>query len=216
MKTRRIIIAAMIALSMTACARQLPTGTMEYSTAFERSVPAGQTLPGTDIKYIGKTEQGAEMSIGGQPTLKQTLDSLSWQGVVAPGVAIKYSLRVLTFDSQSLRAGGTAQVTVSNTNPVAVPVTALPQDALAFDGLITYDVPKGKVIPGTTITYLGKTSDGAQIGGIEGYPYRKEADSIVWTGQLTDKVFSNLDMRVIYFSNTSLRVTGTVKLLVTP
>jgi hypothetical protein len=214
MKIRWLIITAVIVLA--ACARQLPSGALGYSTAFERSIPAGQTLPGTDIEYVGKTDQGAEMSIGGQTALKQALDSLTWQGAVTPDVTVDYSLRVLTFDSQSLRAGGTAQVTISNTHPVAVSATALPQDALTFNGLVTYDVPKGQTIPGTTIIYDGKTPDGAQLGGIEGYPYRNEADSIVWTGQLADKVFSDLDLRVLYFNDSSLRVTGTVKLYITP
>ena len=71
MKTRWFIVAIVAALSLVACTRQLPPGVIEYSTAFERSIEAGQTLPGTDIKYIGKTEQGAQMSIGGQSALKR-------------------------------------------------------------------------------------------------------------------------------------------------
>jgi hypothetical protein len=216
MKIYRIIIAAMIMLSMTACARQLPTGTMEYSTAFERSIPAGQTLPGTDIKYIGKTEEGAQMSIGGQTAIKRTLDSLTWHGDVAPGVNIDYSLRVLTFDSQSLDAGGTAKVVITNATPQAVSPTSLPNDALTFKGVVSYNVPKGKTIPGTTITYEGKTPDGAQLGGIEGYAFRQEADSILWTGQLADKVFLGLDLRVALFTDSSLRTTGTATLFIAP
>jgi len=79
--------------------------------------PGRQTLPGTDIKYIGKTEQGAQMTIGGQQALKRALDSLTWRGQVAPGVTIDYNLRVITFDSQSLQAGGTAKVVVSDSSP---------------------------------------------------------------------------------------------------
>jgi hypothetical protein len=216
MKIHRIIVAAMITLSMTACARQLPTGTMEYSTAFERSIPAGQTLPGTDIKYIGKTEEGAQMSIGGQTAIKRTLDSLAWHGDVAPGVNIDYSLRVLTFDAQSLDAGGTAKVVITNAAPQAVSSTSLPNDALTFKGVVSYNVPKGKTIPGTTIIYEGKTPDGAQLGGIEGYAFRQEADSILWTGQLADKVFLGLDLRVVLFTDSSLRTTGTATLFIAP
>jgi len=216
MRTHWIIIAALVALSLAACARQLPAGAMEYSTAFERNIPAGQTLPGTDIKYIGKTEQGAQMSIGGQTAIKRTLDSLTWHGDAAPGVNIDYSLRVLTFDSQSLEAGGTAKVIITSVKPQAVSPTSLPKDAPTFKGVVSYNVSKGKTIPGTTISYEGKTPNGAQLGGIEGYALRNEADSILWTGKLSDKVFLGLDLRVVLFTDTSLRTTGTATLYIVP
>jgi hypothetical protein len=216
MKTHWIIVAALVVLSVTACARQLPTGTMEYSTAFERDIPAGQTLPGTDIKYVGKTEQGAQMSIGGQTAVKRALDSLTWHGDVAPGVNVDYSLRILTFDSQSLDAGGTAKVIITSVKPQAASPTSLPKDALTFKGIVSYNVPQGKTIPGTTITYEGKTPDGAKLGGIEGYALRKEADSILWTGRLADKVFLGLDLRVVLITDSSLRTTGTATLFIAP
>jgi hypothetical protein len=217
-KARWFVIAAITinVIVLAACARQLPAGTMQYSTAFERRIAAGETLPGTDIKYIGKTDQGAQMSIGGQAALKRVLDSLAWHGDAAPGVSIDFNLRVITYDSQSLQAGGTAQVTVSDTNPKAVPESALPKDALTFKGLVTYNVPISKTIPGTTITYEGKTPDGAKLGGIEGYAFRQEADSIVWTGQLADKVFLELGLRLVAFNDRSMRTTGTATLYIKP
>ena len=216
MKIHWIIIAALVALSVTACARQLSTGAMQYSTAFERNIPTGQTLPGTDIKYIGKTEQGAQMSIGGQTAIKRSLDSLTWHGDVAPGVNVDYSLRILTFDSQSLDTGGTAKVVLASVKPQAASPTSLPKDALTFKGVVSYNVPKGKTIPGTTISYEGKTPDGAKLGGIEGYALRKQADSILWTGRLADKVFLGLDLRVVLFTDSSLRTTGTATLYIVP
>ena len=216
MKTHWIIVVALVALSVAACARELPTGAMEYSTAFERNIPAGRTLPGTDIKYIGKTEQGAQMSIGGQIAIKRALDSLTWHGDAAPGANVSLSLRVLTFDSQSLDTGGTAKVVLTSVKPQAVASTSLPKDALTFKGIVNYDVPQGKTIPGTTITYDGKTPDGAKLGGVEGYALRKEADSILWTGRLADKVFLGLDLRVVFFTDSSLRTTGTATLYIMP
>lgn len=216
MRTRWLFLFVMAAMALAACVRELPAGTMEYSTAFERGIPVGQALPGTDIKYIGKTEQGAQMTIGGQQALKRTLDSLNWRGQVAPGVTIDYNLRVITFDSQSLQAGGTAKVVVSDAKPQAVPVTALPQDVPTFKGVVTYNVPKGKVVPGTTITFDGKTPDGAQLGGLDGYPFRKTADSIAWTGQLAERVFLELDLRLVTFSEDAMQVTGTATLYLKP
>lgn len=211
-----VILAIIITLGMTACTEQLSSGAMEYSTAFEHSIPAGQALPGTDIKYVGKTDQGAQMSIGGQTALKRTLDSLAWRGEPAPGVSVDYNLRVVSFDDKVLQAGGTARVVVNDAKAQAVSPSSLPKDALTFKGVVTYNVPQGKTIPGTTIAYDGKTSDGAKLGGIEGYAFRKEADSIAWFGKLTDKCFLELDLRLLVYTDSAMQVTGTATLYLKP
>ena len=211
-----IIIAAIVTLGASACAQQLPSSAMEYSTAFERGIPAGQSLPGTDVKYLGKTEQGAQMSIGGQTALKQTLDSLTWHGEPVPGVSVDYNLRVISFDDKVLQTGGTAKVIINNAEAQAVSPASLPQDALTFKGVVTYNVPQGKTIPGTTITYDGKTPDGAKLGGIEGYAFRKEADSIAWLGKLSDKCFLELDLRLLVYTDSAMQVTGTATLYLRP
>jgi len=189
---------------------------MEYSTAFERAIPAGQSLPGTDIIYLGKTDQGAQMSIGGQAAHKRTFDSLTWRGEPATGVSVNYNLRIIAFDDKSLETGGTAKVVVSNAKAQAVSPASLPQDALTFKGVVTYNVPQGKTIPGTTITYDGKTPDGAKLGGIEGYALRKEADSIAWVGKLSDKCFLQLDLRLLVYTSSAMQVTGTATLYLKP
>ena len=216
MKLRRFILVAVLMLSLAACNPQSPSGGMEYTTAFEHDIPVGQAIPGTDIKYLGKTDQGAQVSIGGQVALKRVFDSLSWHSEPATGVKIDYNLRVISYDANSLKAGGTAQVVIGDATPKAVSASSLPKNALTFKGAAAYVVAKGKTIPGTTITYNGKTSDGAQLGGIEGYPFRQEADSIAWTGQLADKVFLQLDLRVVLFTDNLLQVTGTTTLYLTP
>ena len=216
MKSRWLVLIAIVTLSVSACAQQLPSGAMEYSTAFEREIPAGQSLPGTDIQYLGKTDQGAQMSIGGQAALKRALDSLTWRGEPVPGVSADYDLRIISFDDKVLQTGGTAKVVVSNAKAEAVSPASLPKDALTFKGVVTYRVPKGKTIPGTTITYDGKTSDGAKLGGIEGYAFRKEADSIAWVGKLSDKCFLQLDLRLLAYTDSAMQVTGTATLYLTP
>lgn len=216
MRTRWLFLVVILALTLAACDQQPASSALEYSTAFEGSVSPGQTLPGTDVKYIGKTEQGAQMTIGGQVALKRTLDSITWKGEAAPGVILDYNLRVTTFDAQSLNALGTAKITVSNPKPKAVAATSLPKDAAVFKGVVTYDVPRGKTIPGTTVTYDGKTPDGAKLGGIEGYALRKTADSIVWLGQLADKLWLELDLRLVAFDENAMQVTGTATLYLKP
>ncbi len=217
MRTRWFIVMAVVVLSLAACGQQTQGNGMEYSTTFERDIPVGKTLPGTDIKYLGKNDQGAQVSIGGQTALKRTFDSLDWRGSPVTGVNAEYSLRVLTFDADVIKVGGTAKVVVTQPVPKAVAASTLPKDALTFRGLIvTYDMKKGKTIPGTTLSYDGKTDDGAKLGGIEGYPYRRVADSIAWTGQLAGKTFLQLDLRVVFYDDNSLKVTGTPTLLIAP
>ena len=215
MKTRWFIGLAVFLLTLTACT--LPSsGSNEYATALERDIPIGQTLPGTDIRYVSKTDQGAQVSIGGQNALKRVFDSLSWRGQPIPGVQVSYNMRVIAYDADSLQVGGTAKVTLTNIRPRAAPPSEFPKNALVLKGGVTYDVGRGKAIPNSTLTYEGKTPDGAKLGGIDGYPYRKEADSIVWTGQLADRLYSQLDLRVVIFDDTSLKTTGTITLLLAP
>ncbi len=216
MKSRWLVLITIVTLGMSACAQQLPGGAMEYSTAFEHNIPAGQALPGTDIKYLGKTDQGAQMSLGGQAALKRTLDSLTWHGEPVPGVSVDYNLRIIDFDDKALQMGGTAKVIVSNVMAQAVSPASLPKDALKFKGVVTYNVSKGKTIPGTTISYDGKTPDGAKLGGVEGYAFRKEADSIAWVGKLSDKCFLQLDLRLLIYTDSMMQVTGTATLYLKP
>ena len=215
MKTRGFISLAVFLLILTACT--LPSSdSNKYTLAVERDIPVGQTFPGTDIRYVGKTDQGAQVSIGGQSALKRVFDSLSWRGQPIPGVTVNYAMRVIAYDADSLKVGGAAQVTLANIKPRAAAPAEFPKNALVLRGGVTYDVGRGKAIPNSTLTYAGKTADGAKLGGIEGYPYRKEADSIVWTGQLADKLYSQLDLRVVIFDDDSLKTTGTLTLLLAP
>lgn len=215
MKTWWFIGVAVCVLILAACTPPSSSGN-EYATALEWDIPVGQTLPGTDIRFVGKTDQGAQVSIGGQLALKKVLDSLTWRGEPTPGAKVNYNLRVITYDATALKVGGTAQVTLANPKPKAVSATSLPKNALTLKGAVAYNVSKGKAVPNSTLTYEGKTPDGAKLGGVEGYPYRREADSIVWTGQLADKLYSQLDLRVVIFDDNSLKTTGTITLLLAP
>ncbi len=73
---------------------------------------------------------------------------------------------------------------------------------------VLYWVDRGKAIPGTTLTYQGKTDQGALLGGVEGYPYRKTADSILWEGRLRDRVWLQLEGRTGLFDDDRLQVLG--------
>ncbi len=81
---------------------------------------------------------------------------------------------------------------------------------------VTYHVRKGHNIPGTLVEYLGKAEEGVELDGVEGYPYRKLGDSIVWEGKLRERVFLQLNVRVILIAEDFIRVAGTANLFLTP
>jgi len=54
------------------------------------------------------------------------------------------------------------------------------------------------------------------LGGIDGYPYRKLADSILWEGKLREGVFLRLNVRVLLISDDSLRVGGMATIWIAP
>jgi hypothetical protein len=81
---------------------------------------------------------------------------------------------------------------------------------------VTYRVEKGDYIPGTLVKYVSKQEEGIEVSGVEGYPYRKFGDSIVWEGKLRERVFLQLNVRVILITEDSITVAGTATLLLAP
>jgi hypothetical protein len=81
---------------------------------------------------------------------------------------------------------------------------------------VGYHVKVGEAIPGTTITYLGKTEDGAQLNRTEGYDYRKLGDSIVWKGTLRPGLWLELDLRTALITEDQIDVLGTAGIWIQP
>lgn len=54
------------------------------------------------------------------------------------------------------------------------------------------------------------------MGGIDGYPYRKLADSILSEGKLREGVFLRLNVRVLLITDDSLRVGGMATIWIAP
>jgi hypothetical protein len=188
---------------------------LTYTAPVEISVKAGENLPGTGIRYVGMSEKGAEVIIAGQHALKQKGDSLDWKGNPVEGASVDLSLRVLWFTEETLHLVGTGQVVVRQ--PTPQPAFIQNDWPLKFTNApVTYGVARNEYIPGTTIEYLGKEEEGAHLGGIDGYPYRKGADSILWDGKLREKVYLRLNVRVLYIGEDSLRVGGTADIWIVP
>ncbi len=211
MSTRRfsMSIYLLLALLLASCTLTsgAPPGGLEYNGPSEQTLQAGETLPGTDIEFVGQTADGARVLIGGQSAIKRTGDSLNWSGTPVPGAKVALALRVVTSNDQRLIAAGTVQITLDNVSPVE---TAFPDKPLyTYSAVpVVYHVGKGSAIPGTTLTYDGKTNDGAHLLGVNGYAYFRLGDSVTWRGRLRPDVYADQTLRVLAYTDSFLDVTG--------
>ena len=181
-----------------------------YKLPTKLTIGAGEKLPGTDITYEYMDDDGAHLTIGGQDALKRKGDSLTASFSPRQGVFIDLDLRIGWFTDEQLHLVGTAKSTIENVNPVPREISTTAP--VHFSGPVAYGVAKGAVIPGSTIVYQGQTDEGAKLGGIEGYPYRKAGDSIFWEGALREDVYARLNLRILQSNEGGLRVGGLVTL----
>ena len=201
----------LLAVGCPSEANELSYGNILYETG----IPAGESIPGTELEYVGLADGQAQVLIKGQQAVKQKGDSLSWDGSVRSDVNLELALRVLGYTEKTLRVAGTAKVTVRNPNPVKAEV---PEDApLHFaNAPVVYTVKRGHYIPGTTLEYLERSEEGAKLGGVDGYPYFKTGDSVIWEGQICDGVYLQLNMRVGVITEGTLTLAGTANLWIVP
>jgi hypothetical protein len=151
-------------------------------------------------------ENGAQVIINGQQALKRQGDSLNWSGEPRPGVKIELRMRVVWISEAQIELLGTTKVTVQNAQPRrAAIVTSSPME---YGGAVAYNVSKGNRIPGTLLTYEGETDEGARLGNMDSYPFRRAGDSILWEGMLVDDVYVRLDLRAVQYGERSLSVGG--------
>jgi hypothetical protein len=212
-----LVVLGLLLSLLPACQRKPQDGPLQllYTAPFETGIEKGSNLPGTGIRYIGLSDKGAEILIDDQTAFKQKGDSLDWKGSPVQNVELDLTLRVLWFTEQTLYVGGTAKATVRDPLPETVYVPAEP--AVKYSNApVTYQVQKGDHIPGTLIKYVGKAEEGIELSGVEGYPYRKIGDSIVWEGRLREKAYLQLNVRVLFIAENFINVTGTAALSLTP
>ena len=204
-----IISALALALTLTLAACGFGSSardTLTYSGATEQTVAMGESVPGSDIRYVGYSEAGAEVLIADQRAVKKPGDSLDWKGTPAAGVDAVLTQRIVAANASRLQTVGTIQVTVHDVT--AVQATFPDQPAYRYKVATTYNIKKGEKIPGTLISYAGKTEQGAELAGVSGYPYRKLGDSIGWAGRLRSNVYLDTTLRVIAYTDSFLQVGG--------
>lgn len=182
--------------------------TLRFSGPTEASVEAGQALPGTAVRYVRETPDGAEFSIDDQRAIKKVGDFVGWKGFLGRDFEANLGLRLVYFSADKAQLAGSADLTVYNPRPAAGPFPEKP--VIAYRVPATYSVERGATIPGTTLIYEGKTEQGARMGGLPpgDYPYRQTADSLVWMGRVNDGALLRLDLRVVVFTEQRLQLAG--------
>ncbi|NER27967.1 MAG: hypothetical protein F6J89_10095 [Symploca sp. SIO1C4] len=186
-----------------------------YKGLVKQEVLVASFLSGTNIKYLGLTEDdSAEVNIDGQRALKRRGDSLDWQGSPLEGVTVALNQRLIILSKEKLQLGGNLRMEVEDVVPKPGLVPQAPDEPSL--NLVVYKVPVlywvkvGEEIPGTTFTYVGKTEKGAELSGLpEGdLPYRQTGDSVTWKGQLRPKVYLDLALRTTLYNEKRLNVSG--------
>jgi hypothetical protein len=207
-----ILLAALVLVTgcLPGARNRARPGSLLYNLPTTITISRGETLPGTSIRYEQMEERGARVLINGQTALKRRGDSLDWEGEPQPGVPVDLRMRVVWFTEEQLHLVGTGRIEVYDAQPRVGPIST--SSAISYSGPVAYSVTRGSKIPGTVITYEGHSDEGVKLGGIEGYPYRRLGDSILWEGRLRDGVFIRLDVRVVQYDDRTLRVGGLVTL----
>jgi hypothetical protein len=187
--------------------------------AYTANLEPGDTVPGSQLQYIGKTGDLHDVKIDGEPAQKRVGDSFIWSGVVAPSVFAEYNLRLAPDFLGPLPVAGTVEVSVLN--PIATPLNTMPEwpNAIRYNNVVlAHNVPVGWTIPGTTLVYDGVSTQGeiesARLSGLTGHPLFALGDSITWIGSLQENVAIRYTFRVINFGENSLQLGGTAELLV--
>ncbi|HXF69330.1 MAG TPA: hypothetical protein VNK89_05955 [Thermoflexus sp.] len=200
----------LLMVGLVACVlRPAGSGPLIYEGPYRVDLAVGQGLPGTDVRYLGLGPRGAQVRIGGQEVTRLSGDSLDAETQPHPTLKVRYNLRVYAYDKQALHALGTIRVELQEAQPrpASLPKTA----AVRFTAPVTYRVPKGGVIPGTSIIFAGREEGRARLEGVPGYPYRDVGDSILWEGQVHPLVYLAATFRVLLVEDEWLTVVGTAE-----
>ncbi|MDI7278222.1 MAG: hypothetical protein QME94_19770 [Anaerolineae bacterium] len=210
-----MLTAALLLSAVAGCGSgRVEPGALAFEGPQAYTLKPGDNLPGTDVRFVGRSGDGAEFLIGEQRTVKQKADSLNWSGSPAEGVRLELRLRIVWYTESSLYAAGTARLVVSD---VAAQAGQVPgAGALSYQMPAAFTLPLKSTVTGTGLSYEGKSAEGAMFAGIEGYPYRQTGDSLRWEGYLRPNVAVRQDLRLLQYDDRSARLGGVAHLWVTP
>ena len=186
----------------------------------------GETVPGTRLHYVGRDEDDAyEVTIDGLTAFKRRGDSFIWNGVLAPSTYANYNLRITTEVGGVLPVVGPVELIVFNPEPFERQELEMPNTSFYFNNIaISYLVPEGRLIPGTTLTYAGLRVQGegeqasrlAELAGSSGYPFLARGDSLRWNGNLRENIVIRYTLRVASINQNGLQLGGEAELWIAP
>ncbi len=214
MRLKLTALALIFLLAIGGCTGGGSGNELKYAGPTEKTLHKGETLPGTNIKVLELSKDGVDLEIEGQKAHKLKGDSVDWDGKPADGVEMSLRQRVAWVSDDALHLAGTVSLTISGVSPS--PGKWDGNFPIEYSLPVAYVVKKGDRIPGTTISYKGKTEKGAELSGVEGYPYRKAADSISWSGKLRNNTCLKLTLRVGFYDSGHLQLVGLAKIGIRP
>jgi len=217
-----LMVLILLSLSLlTGCSfasNKTPEGHIVYSAPTQKSVPVGEYLPGTGIRYVGPVEgKGAELLINDERAYKKVADSVDWQGSPVAGVEMELAQRILWYNDESLGLGGTVKIDIADVNPQ--PLGSLPDTPIHYAIPTTYQVKVGDTIPGTQLRIESiDDAKGVEFSGFaeSQYRFRKVADSVQWQGSLRPGVAVDLVLRVAWVRNNEVQLAGIANVLMMP
>lgn len=192
--------------------------------AYAITLQPGESVPGTQLMYVGRSGDAHEVSIDGAAVPKRLGDSFFWSGVVAPGVFGNYNLRLTASLFGGLPVAGPVELLVLNPDAVELASSDDLNTRLHYNNIVLdYRVPAGRLIPGTTLKFEGIETQGigdnanelANLSGRNGYPYVAVGDSLVWTGKLRENVAIRYNLRVLSLDESIIHLVGTGELWIT-
>lgn len=195
----------LLAALLAACASR-EAGSLTYNGPTEQTVPMNGGIPGSNVRYVGYSPEGAVVLIDDQRANKKVGDSLDWQNEPVPGVRVSMAQRIVAANEERLQTVGTVRVVVSEAQPAVAQFPDNP--SFRYKVAVTYTVRKGERIPGTLITYKGNTENGAEFEGVSGYPYRKLGDSVSWSGRLRGNAYLDMTSRVTVYTDDFVTLVG--------
>jgi hypothetical protein len=186
-----------------------------FTAPYNVPLQPGTYIPGTQIGYIQSAGDLHELLIDNLRAYRQIGDSITWNGIIAPGVHGNYRLHLQGSFGGALQAEGEVRLSVLNPTPVEIPPTSTPLGTIVFSGIpVTYVVPEGSRLPGTTLVYEGERNGVAELSGTASYPFFAVEDSLFWVGKLRDEVTVRYNLRVNRMDTYGLHLAGTAELWV--
>jgi hypothetical protein len=192
---------------------QTPPGAITFQGPLDLPLAAGDTIPGTDIRFVG-AESGADAAqfeIAGLRAPRRIGDSLDYDGAWPGTTGVTYHLRLRLYQigNGQARAAGVQRLVIENIAPHEANVNIEGgSHTLRFPHSVTANA--GDQFAGMTLSYTGQDDRGATLQGMaEGeYPYRKLGDSVKWAGRLTPAVSVVYDLRLLYYQEANATVGG--------